>query len=67
MWYLQAYDNDTEQLVEDHLLHDMTDEIVKYVLGIDDSDFDLPVVARISDVPLDKVLAFENTSTNRPK
>ena len=46
MWYLQAYDNDTEFLVEDHLLHDMTVEIVKEILDIEDSDFELPVIAR---------------------
>ncbi|NMM86391.1 hypothetical protein B2J88_18825 [Rhodococcus sp. SRB_17] len=36
----------------------MTVEIVKDILGIDDNDSDLPVIARQSGVPLDKVLEF---------
>ena len=58
MWYLDAFDNDTELLVENYLLHDMTVEIVKEILGIEDSESDLPVIARQSAVPLDKVLEF---------
>ncbi|OYD69710.1 DUF7683 domain-containing protein [Rhodococcus sp. OK302] len=59
MWYLEAYDNDTELIVEDHLLHDMTVEIVKEILGIDDNDRELPISASKSGVPFDKVLDFE--------
>ncbi|NMM86388.1 hypothetical protein B2J88_18810 [Rhodococcus sp. SRB_17] len=58
MWYLQAFDNDTELQTEIYLLHDMTAEIVKDILGIDDSDFDLPVGVRQNDVPLEKVPEF---------
>ncbi|KJF22349.1 hypothetical protein C7T36_20395 [Rhodococcus sp. AD45-ID] len=58
MWYLEAFDNETEFRTEKYLLHDMTAEIVKEILGIDDNNFDLPVVARFSCVQLDKVLKF---------
>ncbi|MDI9918788.1 hypothetical protein [Rhodococcus sp. IEGM 1379] len=58
MWQLEAFDNDTELRIEKYLLHDMTAEIVKDILGIDDNDSDLPVIARQSGVPLDKVLEF---------
>ncbi|KJF22350.1 MULTISPECIES: hypothetical protein [Rhodococcus] len=43
MWHLQAYDNDAELQTEIYLLHDMIAEIVKDILGVDDSGFDLPV------------------------
>ncbi|KQU58981.1 hypothetical protein ASG84_14820 [Rhodococcus sp. Leaf278] len=43
---------------EMHLLRDMTVEIVKNTLQIDDSDFDLPVAVGQNDVPAEKVPAF---------
>ena len=58
MWQLEAFDNDTELRTAKYLLHDMTVEIVKEILGIDDSDFELPVIAGQSGVPHDKVLEF---------
>ena len=58
MWYLEAFDNETEFRTEKYPLHDMNVEIVKEILGIDDSDFDLPVWVRQNDVPLDQLLEF---------
>ncbi|MEH6794638.1 MAG: hypothetical protein V7694_10905 [Rhodococcus sp. (in: high G+C Gram-positive bacteria)] len=58
MWYLQEFDDATELQTEMHLLRDMTVEIVKNTLQIDDSDFDLPVAVGQNDVPAEKVRAF---------
>jgi hypothetical protein len=58
MWYLEEFDDDTELQTEFHLLQDMTVDIVKSTLQIDDSDFDLPVGVRQNDVPVEKVPAF---------
>jgi hypothetical protein len=58
VWYLEAFDNETEFRTDKYLLHDMTVEIVKEILGIDDNDSDLPAIARQSEVPLNKVLEF---------
>lgn len=58
MWYLQEFDNETELRTEIYLLHDMTADIVKQVLHIDDEDFDLPVGVRQNNVPLEKVPEF---------
>ncbi|MBY4128541.1 hypothetical protein HQO83_09080 [Rhodococcus fascians] len=58
MWYLQEFNDATELQTEMHLLRDMTVEIVKNTLQIDDSDFDLPVAVGQNDVPADKVPAF---------
>ncbi|KJF22351.1 hypothetical protein CJ178_03030 [Rhodococcus sp. ACPA4] len=58
MWYLEAFDNDTELLAGEYLLREMSVEIVKEILDIDDSDFELPVGIRQNDVPLEKVPEF---------
>ncbi|MBY4213260.1 hypothetical protein HQO42_27495 [Rhodococcus fascians] len=58
MWYLEEFDDVTELQTEFHLLQDMTVDIVKSTLQIDDSDFDLPVGVRQNDVPVEKVPAF---------
>lgn len=58
MWYLQEFDNETELRTEIYLLHDITVDIVKQVLNIDDEDFDLPVGVRQNNVPLEKVPEF---------
>ena len=58
MWHLEAFDNGNNRLVKDYALHDMAVEIVKEILDIDDSDFELPVGIRQNDVPLEKVPEF---------
>lgn len=58
MWYLEEFDNATELRTEIYLLHDMTVDIVKEVLNIDDEDFDLPVGVGANNVPLEKVPEF---------
>jgi hypothetical protein len=58
MWYLEAFNNATEDRTEIHLLENMTVDIVKKLLGIDDNDFDLPIAVRSNDDPLDLVREF---------
>lgn len=58
MWYLEAFTNATDERTEIHLLNDMTVDIAKRILGIDDDHFDLPVAVRSNDVPLDLVREF---------
>lgn len=58
MWYLEEFDNATELRTEIYLLHDMTVDVVKQVLTVDDEDFDLPVGVRSNNVPLKKVPEF---------
>lgn len=65
MWYLEAFDNDTELLAGEYLLNEMSVEIVKEILEIDDHDFEVPVAVRQNDVPLQKVSEFAKY-TNEP-
>jgi hypothetical protein len=58
MCYLEAFNNATEDRTEIHLLENLTVDIVKKTLGIDDNDFDLPIAVRSNDVPLDLVREF---------
>ncbi|PBC40708.1 hypothetical protein CJ178_03020 [Rhodococcus sp. ACPA4] len=42
MWHLEAFDNGNNRLVKDYALHDMAVEIVKEILGIDDTTPNFP-------------------------
>lgn len=56
MWYLEAYDNETEKLAKEYVLHGMTGSIIKELIPVDESEF--PVEIGVNMVPLERLAAF---------